>query len=249
MLTVANTWKEVAEARIDTAILPIGAVEQHGHHLPLGTDWYRADGYARRLAEGLGNVLLLPALPYGCSIEHIAFPGTVTLRPGTLAAILEDVVDSLRHHGIKYVVVTSAHGGNWIIKPTIREINFRQKDVVCLWANGALPDEGEQVPEDIHSGRSETSSMLHLYPELVRDHQAQPDSPGFVGQEFNDYVGYDKTTKTGAWGRPAQATAEQGEEGAEKAVEHAVKYVAWVKKRVAELREKDGCVPPREEEK
>jgi len=248
MLTVANTWKEVHDANVDTAVVTVGAVEQHGHHLPLGTDWYMADAFAQKLGEELGNVLVLPAMPFGCSIEHMAFPGTVTLRPATLAAVLEDVIDSLKRHGIKYVIVASSHGGNWIIKPTIREINFRHADVTILWANGTLVDEGESPPEDIHSGKSETSRMLHFHPDLVKDHESQPDSPGFLGQEFNDYAGYDKTTKTGAWGRPAAATAEHGQEISEAAVDHSARYLAWVKGRIEELRAEKGCVPDRPSE-
>ena len=118
--TVENTWKELHEARVGTAIVPFGAVEQHGHHLPLGTDWIIADHMGRALAEELENVLLLPAMPFGNSREHMAFPGTVTLRPATLAAVLDDIVESLRHHGIRTVIVFSAHGGNWILKPTLQ---------------------------------------------------------------------------------------------------------------------------------
>ena len=243
MLTVANTWKQVHEARIDTAIFAVGAIEQHGHHLPLGTDWYLADTFVRRLGEKLGNVLVLPAMPFGCSIEHIAFPGTITLRPATLAGVIEDVVTSLKHHGIKCVIVSSSHGGNWIIKPTLREINFRNPDILLLWVSGVLADEGESVPEDIHSGRSETSRMLACHPDLVRDHEAQPDSPGFLGQEFNDYAGYDKTTKTGAWGKPAEASAEAGQKMVDSAVDHCTRYVRWARERVQTLRNAPGCAP------
>jgi len=242
MLTVENTWKEVQEANVDTAILPVGAVEQHGHHLPLGTDWYMADGFCRKLAERLGNVLLLPAVPYGCSVEHMAFPGTVTLRPATLAAIVEDIIDSLAHHGIRYVIVHSSHGGNWIVKPTLREINFRRKDVTVLWYNGALADDGEEIPQDIHSGANETGGMLLLHPELVKDHDSQPDSPGFVGNEFNDYVGYDKTTKTGAWGRPAKADVEATRQRVDEVLNHSVRYIHWVKQKIADLRAEEGCL-------
>ena len=111
MVTALNTWEEVASSGTEIAILPIGAIEQHGRHLPLGTDWLIADQVAKKLGERL-NAYVLPALPYGNSQEHMGFTGTITLRPQTLALIIEDIVLSLRHHGIKNMVVLSSHGGN-----------------------------------------------------------------------------------------------------------------------------------------
>jgi creatinine amidohydrolase len=242
--TVENTWKELHEARVDTAIVTFGAVEQHGHHLPLGTDWIIADAMGRALAEALGeDVLLLPAMPYGNSREHMAFPGTITLRPATLAAVLDDIVESLRHHRIRTVIVFSAHGGNWILKPTLRELNFRYPEMTILWANGSLPEEGETVPEDIHAGGSETSSLLHFRPDLVRPVTEALDSPGIVGQEFNDYVGFDKSTRTGAWGRPSEASAGQGADQVVRAVEHQARYIRWARARVAEMKTQASVVP------
>ena len=243
--TVDNTWKELHAAHLDTAIVPFGAVEQHGHHLPLGTDWIIADRMGHALAEALGeDVLLLPAMPFGNSREHMAFPGTITLRPATLAAVLDDIVESLRHHGLRTVIVFSAHGGNWILKPALRELNFRYPEMTILWANGSLPEEGETVPEDIHAGRSETSSLLHFRPDLVRPVTAALDSNGIVGQEFNDYVGFEKSTRTGAWGRPSEATAEHGAEQVADAIEHQIRYVRWARARVAELKAQASIVPP-----
>ena len=237
MLSVENTWKEVRDAGVDTAGVPFSAIEQHGHHLPLGTDWFLADANARLLGERL-NAYGLPALAFGCSREHMAFAGTVTLRPTTLAAILEDVVESLREHGFRNIVVFSSHGGNWILKPILRELNFKHDDIRVVWAHGPLADDGESVPEDIHAGRGETSAMLHVRPDLVKDHEAAPDSPGIVGQEFNDYVGFEHTTKTGAWGVPSEGTAERGQERLDEAVGHQAAYVRWALERVDSLRER-----------
>ena len=223
MVTVFNTWEEVKEANVEIAILPIGSIEQHGRHLPLGTDWLIADRLARELGERL-NAYVLPALPYGNSQEHMGFPGTITLRPQTLALVIEDIILSLRHHGIKKVVVLSTHGGNWIIKPTIRDLNFRYPDMTIIWADGALPGERERIPEDIHSGRSETSTMLYLYPELVKMERAEDFTPD-VGQEYNDYVGFDRTTRCGVWGKPSEASREMGRRNVEASVERWAKYI------------------------
>jgi creatinine amidohydrolase len=241
--TVENTWKELRDAGVQTAIVPFGAVEQHGHHLPLGTDWLIADGMGRALAEELGeDVFLLPAMAFGNSREHMAFPGTITLRPATLAAVLDDIVESLRHHGFRTVIVFSAHGGNWILKPTLRELSFRYPELTLLWADGPLPEAGETVPEDIHAGGSETSSLLHFRPDLVRPVTEAMDSPGIVGQEFNDYVGFDKSTRTGAWGRPTQASAERGADQVARAVEHQARYIRWARARVAALKTQPSIV-------
>ena len=241
MITVEKTWQELQQSGVDTAVLTFGAIEQHGHHLPLGTDWFVAQEMGRALAEKLG-AFLVPALPFGNSREHLAFPGTLTLRPATLAAVLEDLVESLRHHGIKRIVVFSAHGGNWILKPSLRELNFKFPDLTLIWANGPLPEQGEAVPEDIHSGRGETSTMLHLRPELVHLERLQADSPGQVGQEFNDYVGFDKTTHAGAWGKPSEASSEQGRERFQQALDHQVEYIRWAFHRVEALKAQRSVV-------
>jgi creatinine amidohydrolase len=241
MYSVENTWKEIRDSGVDTAVVPFCAVEQHGHHLPLGTDWLIAEAGARALAEKLG-AFVLPAVPYGCSREHMAFPGTVSLRPSTLAALLEDIVESLRSHGFRNVVVLSTHGGNWILKPTLRELNYRHPELRLVWATGPVPENGEPVPEDIHAGQGETSRIMHLRPDLVKDEPAEGDSPGTVGQEFNDYVGFEKTTRTGAWGNPSRASAEQGKDGMEAAVEKQAAYVRWALKRLGELDREPGIV-------
>jgi len=80
---------------------------------------------AEELSKRMGHCYLLPPVPFGNSREHMGFRGTITLRPTTLAMILEDIADSLHHHGFRTVVVFSSHGGNWIIKPALRELNFK----------------------------------------------------------------------------------------------------------------------------
>jgi len=92
ILTVYNTSKEIEESKVDTAILPIGSIEQHGPHLPLGTDWIIVQEIAKRLAEKIGDCYLLPAIPYSNSQEHLGFSGTISLKPSTLAQMIRDIV-------------------------------------------------------------------------------------------------------------------------------------------------------------
>ncbi|MBM4047927.1 MAG: creatininase family protein [Planctomycetes bacterium] len=240
MYSVENTWKEIRDSGVDTAIVAFGSIEQHGHHLPLGTDWLIAQARAKALAEKL-NAFLLPAMPFGNSREHMAFPGTISLRPLTLAAVLEDIVESLRHHGIRKIVVMSCHGGNWVLKPTLRELNFKYADISIVWADGVVPERGDKPPVETHAGRGETSIIQHLRPDLVKDGFGQGDSPGVVGQEFNDYVGYEKTTRTGAWGLPSQASAEAGAQGMETALQRQVEYIRYAFVKVAELKKAPGA--------
>lgn len=236
MITTENTWKELRDSGVDTAIVSFGAIEQHGYHLPLATDWILAQDRALELGKRL-NAYVLPTMPYGCSREHMSFPGTITLRPTTLASVLDDIVESLYHHGIRKIVLFSSHGGNWILKPAMRELNFKYPDLRIVWANGPIPDEGDKVPEDIHAGRGETARILDVRPDLVREEFQAIDSPGVVGQEFNDYVGFEKTTKTGAWGKPSEATAVLGAKMGSTSLESQVKYIEWAFAHVESLAE------------
>lgn len=233
MVTVFNTSKEIADARPPIAILPVGSLEQHGEHLPIATDWIRADDAGRRLAERLGNCYLLPALAYANSQEHMDLAGTITLRPSTLAQVIEDIVLSLRHHGIRRIVVLSTHGGNWILKPTIRDLNFRYPDVRIIHADGPLSSEPQRMPRDTHAGAGETGAMLALRPELVKGRS--PDFTPGLGQEWNDYVGYGVSTETGTWGAPSQADPEAMERRFEEAAAHQAAYVTETFARLDEL--------------
>jgi len=236
VITVYNTSEELERSKVDTAILPIGAVEQHGPHLPLGTDWIVVGEIARRVAEKLGNCYLLPAIPYSNSQEHLGFCGTVSLRPSTLAQTVRDIVLSLYLHGIKKIVIIQGHGGNWIVKPTIRELNLEYPDlkVIHSWPMG-----GRAV--EVHAGDSETSRVLYLNENLVRRDKAFDNMPN-VTQEYIDYVGMRPLTKHGHWGRAGQASKEKGEKLVKESVD---KIVSYVKETFARLEELERTLPKR----
>lgn len=229
ILTVYNTSKEIEDSKVDTAILPIGAIEQHGPHLPLGTDWIIVQEIAKRVAEKLDNCYLLPAIPYSNSQEHLEFSGTVSLKPSTLAQMIRDIVSSLYLHNIKRIIIISGHGGNWIIKPTIRELNLEYPDLKIIHG-GPM---GEK-PLDIHAGDSETSCMLSINEELVKKDKIVDHIPD-VTQEYLDYVGMKTLSEYGNWGRASQASKEKGKKLMKSRVDGIFKYVKKTLTRLEEL--------------
>jgi creatinine amidohydrolase len=113
MLLAEMSWDEI-EAYLkkdDRIILPLGSTEQHGRKGPLGTDHIIPEGLSRDLAESTGTVAS-PSLPYGVSEHHMAYPGTVTVRPRTYIAYVEDLFESFYRHGFRRIFVINGHGGN-----------------------------------------------------------------------------------------------------------------------------------------
>jgi creatinine amidohydrolase len=110
----AMTWPEVRDALgrgRDRVVVPFGAVEQHGSHLPLATDALLGDRLGPLLAERL-DALCAPTVPIGCSEHHMGRAGTLSLRPKTLRLIVRDLVDSLARHGFQTIVLLPTHAGN-----------------------------------------------------------------------------------------------------------------------------------------
>ncbi|MCF7810869.1 creatininase family protein, partial [bacterium] len=107
------SWKEIANylQRDNRIILPLGAVEEHGTHLGLGTDFYEAEAIAHGAAEASG-VISAPTLNYGMTVTMMGFPGTLSLSPKTLMAVLEDILQSIYHHGFRRILIVNGHGGN-----------------------------------------------------------------------------------------------------------------------------------------
>jgi creatinine amidohydrolase len=219
VLTVSNTYRDLEEAGINTAVLPVGSIEQHGPHLPLGTDWIIANKLAEEVAERLEDVYLLPAIPYSNSQEHLGFKGTISVKPNTLAKTIKDIIESLYLHGITRVVIISGHAGNWILKPTIRELNLQYPELNII-QGGAM---GER-PEDIHAGMVETSQMLYISKDLVKKEKLI-DSVPETTQEYLDYVGMRPLSGDGVWGKPSQSSVKKGEEIQKRRIEDITSYI------------------------
>ena len=157
----------------EVAVLPVGATEAHGLHLPYATDTLQVEAVADRacaLAEEQGaRVVLLPAMPYGVNENTLGFPWTISLRPSTLFRFVTDVVSSAEEHGIPKLVLLNGHGGNEF-KPLLRELH-RETCVhlflVDWWmvaseAHASIFEAGGE-----HADEMETSLLMHLRPHLV----------------------------------------------------------------------------------
>lgn len=221
------TWPE-AKARLrttDTALLPVGAIEQHGHHLPLDTDAFDADYLAREVARGCSDPkpLVLPLLPYGVSYHHEDFPGTISLTNETMARVVYEVGMAAARNGIAKLVVINGHGGNG---PTLhfaaQMINRDAHIFTCVESGETSDSDIEEMTEtenDVHAGEVETSTTLAIRPELVRMANAHADVPRFSShyldftsqQSVGWYARTAKISASGVMGDPEKATAEKGE--------------------------------------
>ena len=189
MLDALSTSAAIAAARPSIAVLPIGSIEQHSRHLPLGTDWIAATALAHRVASEL-DAYLLPALPVSMGRCHKPMAGTVWLRPMTLAAAVMDIVRSLAATGIHQVVIVNGHGGNFTLEVAARELNLAHPELTVLLPPMSLRSSGPPIFEtagmEVHAGESETSVMMAIDATLVGDDRV--DYIPSVGREFLDYA-------------------------------------------------------------
>lgn len=226
----------LARAGRSLVILPVGAVEEHGAHLPLGLDAFAAETYAEaaapHLEEKAYSVLVAPTLSYGVARQALNFAGTLTLEPETLTALVTDIGRSLARHGLKRQVVLNGHRDGAHMKAlddAVKQlVEEKVAEVLCVGftsdpaVTAACYREGvrelsRSVRPDLegHGGEWETSLALFRFPELV-DTDAlsglEPnfdyDVDGFRG-ETTDYRTL--TQDRGYFGSPGSARAETGQ--------------------------------------
>lgn len=168
----------IAEVLGERSILvqPLGAIEQHGPHLPLNTDLLIAEAVATAAVERVGDEVeawLLPALAYTKSNEHSWSPGTIWLSATTMLAVLDDIGRCVAMTPARRLVFLNGHGGNSaLLGVANRELRLDHGLMTFLTHPGLPPDQGGSSPAEelgmgVHGGTDETSIMLHLAPQLV----------------------------------------------------------------------------------
>jgi creatinine amidohydrolase len=234
-----------ALAATSIVVLPIGAVEQHGAHLPLATDLIVIDAYADAVVTEHGDDLdlwLLPTLPFSKSNEHAWAAGTVWLSPETLLATMRDIGRSLATLPARKLVLLNGHGGNTSLLDVVcRELRLAHGFQTFL-LHAALPADhgGAGAPEEdglgIHGGVGETSVLLHLRPELVDMERAVRNVPSWLGEHRHVRFGgsasfgwlSDDFGPSGVIGDATLASADVGKALFEDGVRHLAEVLAEV---------------------
>jgi len=183
-------------------VIGVGSIEQHGPHLPLGTDSMTARAYIHEVAKRSNSVCIHPCFP-GFSPHHMSFAGTVTFSEGTLLAILMDTIGSLSRHGIRRFLIVNIHGGNANIVNLAMQLAKREFHVMAAapsgpgaTALGKSHSDRQKRYWDVHSGPMETGTALHLFPEMVEMGRLDgwkptlsmhPSLMGFLDPDREDY--------------------------------------------------------------
>ncbi|HJP77302.1 MAG TPA: creatininase family protein [Pseudonocardiaceae bacterium] len=239
------TWPEIAELRdaAPVAIVPLGACEQHGHGLAQRTDSRRAEVVADLVAERLSpKVVVAPTIPVGVSGHHMAFPGTLTLSPLTLQAVIYDLVNSLYRHGWRKVFVLTGHGGNnATVEVAVTRLRDDFTDLHLAWSGvtSVIPDLTSDLAESRvrgHSSAVETAQAMFVDKDLVLAERLTRGSTELgdltaAGRLSRSHPGihfpqdYDTLSPAGNLGDGRQATVDIGERLVLTAVERIAEFI------------------------
>jgi len=232
-------WPDAQDAirRSRVALLPVGATEQHGPHLPLGTDWYIAQHIARETAEQ-DALLLLPGFSVGVSHEHRQFWGTLTVSQDQLRDQAMAVARALGEHGLRRIVFVNGHGSNCapLEEATQRLRSNGIHAFVFNWWQSIESTLGELFPEPTaHAGSVETSAMLVIDPELVHEERFDEASDAVQWGNYVEgvQVGFDAAefSEQGNVGDPSFADVEKGKRVLADAKDSLTRFCTWLAER------------------
>ncbi len=239
------TWPEAKRRfkEVDVALLPVGAIEQHGPHLPLDTDSFDAEYLAHEVASRCSSPrpIVLPLIPYGVSYHHDDFSGTISIGNETLARFVHEIGMSAARNGIKKLIIVNGHGGN---DPSLnfaaQTINRDAHIFVCVDSGHTSDvdvDGIAETPNDVHAGEIETSTSLAVRPWLVKMEKARKLVPRFSSRylDFSSkrsvswYAYTERISASGVMGDPTKASAEKGHRIWKLTIQHLVNLVEDLK--------------------
>lgn len=239
------TWPEVQEylRENDVVLFPTGSTEQHGRHIAEDNDAFTAYEIARRVAERTG-VLVAPPMPFGNSIHHMKFPGSITLSFRTLVNAYKEVCGSLLHHGFRKIVVMNAHGGNTgAISQALREMKEETGEII--YSLMVFPGERGFGSDSVkilkqegggHACEMETSIALYLGQKVLREEAVKWEPPRAWTEFDRKYRGkvswtrdFHESTETGNLGDPTIATEEKGRQLVEAVVDEISTFIEDLK--------------------
>ncbi len=213
------TWPDVERALASgftTVIVPCGAVEQHGPHLPLFMDAEHGTWLGEEVVRRLGNALLAPTIRVGVSEHHMAFPGSLSLEPQTFVAVCRDYCRSLSRHGFTKICMLPTHGGNFQpLDGALAELNEAAvgecvvraytdfMGLFAVWKRAVAAAGGPVEHVGGHADIAESSLMLVMHPELVKEEEATAGyRPDGSREEFERLIGagFRQATPTGILG-------------------------------------------------
>lgn len=242
------TSPEIDEAAEDgaTIVVPVGATEDHGPHLPLDVDRRIVEAVCEPAVAARDDALLFPTIDHGYLPHHMDFPGGITIDWRTFVDYVIDVCVSLAHHGFERILLVNGHGSNHhLLELASRQVMLQYPDIHCAmlswWEINEVRETASAVREagpqgSAHAGEMETSIYMHLYPERVDTDAAPRDVDYPESRHFNnlDLAGqtrpedstpvtmlgwWSTISETGVLGDATVATPETGELLLEAAVE------------------------------
>lgn len=239
-------WQELSWPRIKecaekgcVVIIPIGVIEQHGHHLPLDTDAFFAQEMTREAARRDPEILAGPTVPFGFTPSNKNFPGSISLTADTWTALIREIVRSVHRHGFTRIALLNGHGGQVALsRAAVSALQDEEgiRVVVLNWFGLVVHDMDRLFPDENmpggrvgHAGAVETSINLHLRGELC----SQGSLVTHLGPQMPDFVrkvgGYVQTPRedlspSGVMGDPSLASAEKGGELFELCVERLCEF-------------------------
>ncbi|MBQ7916133.1 MAG: creatininase family protein [Firmicutes bacterium] len=196
------SWQELEARKGNTVLLPLGVIEEHGPHLPLGSDIYFSYGICQRIQQEVerlgGSCVIAPPMFWGINYCTGGFPGSFSLRPETMKMLLADIFADFKRFGFNRVICVNEHGDPLHIQTileSVQEANqkgmrvqllmepYELKDYGVTDLDCVLVDEAEYPPElfgegeglDIHAGAYETAALYGLYPEMIKETDGLPD--------------------------------------------------------------------------